>query len=590
MLRHRVIAFSGFLLLILNPYVLEYFALSRGYGLALGLMAGALFFFIRLLTEDDAHCALRHAWRSWLFAIASTVANLSLLNACLVFLGAGFIALVVRTRRAAPTTSTTLRHARPIRPPVRHLVLLTTVAMVLTVLVLSQDPGIVGRLYEPILVRMDGPARLDDIRVSQVNVRFEALALTRRDATWKRRDPADAMFLRIEMPIEEAASLRGIDVRIGNRDFATAPDDHTWTSHDDGGVRVFESRPLLSLARTRIPAFREVINWGGDRRYVAALGELAAIAVGGWALLAACLMLASQFAIRAAVGDADQWRRLVFAILILAAVAGGPLYVVAQNGELSYGGTTGLVADTFSSLVNASFHGRAYVANQTPLLLDALGMLMLVLACALAAYYFRARPRRAATGLWVLALFALVALEPIVEHAILQTPYPEHRTALFFLPLFVTFVFFALDALADFGARTRTLISATTLMVAMLAAGHMALTSNASSALDWPYDAATPAMITDLDRIISKQQSASLPAVLEVYWQYWPVAEVYARRLAPTRLVVVTRPAEQATGYQYVREREIEPGAVVLARYPVSDGVLARTTPEQRRGIDLNHH
>src|SRR6185436_12641938 len=41
-LRHRAIAFAGFLLLNLNPYVLDYFSLSRGYGLSLGFLMGTL--------------------------------------------------------------------------------------------------------------------------------------------------------------------------------------------------------------------------------------------------------------------------------------------------------------------------------------------------------------------------------------------------------------------------------------------------------------------------------------------------------------------------------------------------------------------
>ena len=55
-LRYRPIAFAGFLLLNLNAYLLDYFALSRGYGLALGFLMGALFFFFGF----SGSCAAGH--------------------------------------------------------------------------------------------------------------------------------------------------------------------------------------------------------------------------------------------------------------------------------------------------------------------------------------------------------------------------------------------------------------------------------------------------------------------------------------------------------------------------------------------------
>jgi len=45
------VAVAGLLLLNLNPYVLDFFALSRGYGLSLGFLMGALFFLFRFLID-----------------------------------------------------------------------------------------------------------------------------------------------------------------------------------------------------------------------------------------------------------------------------------------------------------------------------------------------------------------------------------------------------------------------------------------------------------------------------------------------------------------------------------------------------------
>src|SRR4029453_7506273 len=45
------IATAGFLLLNLNPYVLDFFTLSRGYGLSLGFLMGSLFYVFTFLDE-----------------------------------------------------------------------------------------------------------------------------------------------------------------------------------------------------------------------------------------------------------------------------------------------------------------------------------------------------------------------------------------------------------------------------------------------------------------------------------------------------------------------------------------------------------
>src|SRR5688500_15289784 len=67
------IALPGFALLNLNPYVLDFFTMSRGYGLSLGLVMGAIYF---LLTARPS--------RAIFFGGAAVLANFALMN---VYLG-----------------------------------------------------------------------------------------------------------------------------------------------------------------------------------------------------------------------------------------------------------------------------------------------------------------------------------------------------------------------------------------------------------------------------------------------------------------------------------------------------------------------
>lgn len=85
----------GLLLLVGNPFQLDFFALCRGYGLGLGFMAASLYFASKSLEGADGGGAAakrrrRNAARAGWFALAATLANLALLNyylALLVVLG-----------------------------------------------------------------------------------------------------------------------------------------------------------------------------------------------------------------------------------------------------------------------------------------------------------------------------------------------------------------------------------------------------------------------------------------------------------------------------------------------------------------------
>jgi hypothetical protein len=98
LLRRRVrplLVVPGLLLLTCNPFQLDFFALCRGYGLGLGFMAASLYFALESLERGDgggesARQRRRNAARSGWFALAATLANLTLLNyylALLVVLG-----------------------------------------------------------------------------------------------------------------------------------------------------------------------------------------------------------------------------------------------------------------------------------------------------------------------------------------------------------------------------------------------------------------------------------------------------------------------------------------------------------------------
>lgn len=93
-----VLAFFAFPLLFFNPFMLDFFGLARGYGLSLGCMAGALYFFLRQDPGSNTFKAYRKDLLfSLLFAALALFANLSMINfyiALLFLFCLGYFALL----------------------------------------------------------------------------------------------------------------------------------------------------------------------------------------------------------------------------------------------------------------------------------------------------------------------------------------------------------------------------------------------------------------------------------------------------------------------------------------------------------------
>jgi hypothetical protein len=72
-----------FIILLLNPFVNDYFCLARGYGISMALMLGSLFFVHMFIRENYEK---KFAFLSLLFASIALLANFSLINYVLILL------------------------------------------------------------------------------------------------------------------------------------------------------------------------------------------------------------------------------------------------------------------------------------------------------------------------------------------------------------------------------------------------------------------------------------------------------------------------------------------------------------------------
>ena len=89
-------AMLGFALLILNPYLIDFFSLARGYGLSLGLAMGGIYHLMQFDIKDAFEDQLKTFVKAMVFVCLATLSNLILFNLVFVFLVFFFFQFVVK--------------------------------------------------------------------------------------------------------------------------------------------------------------------------------------------------------------------------------------------------------------------------------------------------------------------------------------------------------------------------------------------------------------------------------------------------------------------------------------------------------------
>ena len=81
---NRWLVIAAFIVVNVNPYMLDFFCLSRGYGLSISMMMGSIYYFYLFHIKENKN---RNAILSVLFAALAVLANFVLLNYFVVLIG-----------------------------------------------------------------------------------------------------------------------------------------------------------------------------------------------------------------------------------------------------------------------------------------------------------------------------------------------------------------------------------------------------------------------------------------------------------------------------------------------------------------------
>ena len=581
---HQFIGLAGFVLLVAQPYLLDYFAVSRGYGLAIALLAWSICHVLRWLdlpaaSADGRRALVRAVW----LGAAAVAASFTVLPALLAMVVVAIVRLAWLTSRQAASPG----HERGWRSYWPHVVVWMLATVAFSTMVFSRDRNLSQGVYAPISVRVMGlfENEFAEIQVFREDATGRFRSLDRElGGVWRTGEARSAWGLRVELPVSIDRNLTSLDVEVGSDVFrrtrrAAGP----WEVRDSGASRVLTADHTVA-ARSAAGGKFGALNWLGDAAHWRVSLVHAGVVLAALTTLGAAAALAFGAAGRVGLVAPADARVFLAALLSVASLCAAPAYLLRRNNQLYFGGTSGLLTDTFGSMVA----GIVYTVDAWPWQghWATLGLVAGAMALALA-WLLGPRVRRAlAAPLALAGIVGLVAALTALQHAVLATPYLMARTALFLLPLLVLYVVTLADALAAWGPRSRVVVTSAVVLLAAGGAWHALEVANVSRLRDVPDDAATPHMLQAVAREVAAEGHPPAVVRVGVEWMFYPVARYYAARLsnAVTRYDVHVVPEPGATAdFIYGRHSPALGQGVEVRAFPQTGAVLWRS----RRPADV---
>jgi len=582
--RDAAVGLAGMLLLTTNPYVMDYLALSRGYGLALALVLGSVLMLGAWMAHPpDAPAARRACVWSVGLGAAAVSANFAAITTFLAVVAVVSLRLGFGAWRSLGAAALPAARMRWSWRTLAAWALLTTA---FSAAVISREKVLDQSLFTPVAVRVAGlfEDEASSIRVFRVDARDRLRELDRGpDGTWRTGELGDAWGLRVTLPVSVDRNLAALDVTIGERVFRRdRRTDGPWEVHDADGERVLVSSAALGAPLSGHAATARAINWAGNLRHGLLTAARTALVMAGLMTLAAVLLGLAAWLRRRPGVPAAGVDAASAALLVVASFAAAPAYLLQRNGQLYFGGTTGLVADTFSSLLQGTAYGVPLPEGLVRAVLVGLGLV----AAAVPVVLLASRRARAGAG-WRPAIatwgvLVLVSVGIVAQHRWLGTRYLTGRTALTLVPLVLLFLAQAGDAIARLGGAFRVASTLAMVLLATLGVGHFVNTANLSGTLDWPDDRDTPALFEAMARDAGANVTAPARLRVGVEWMFYPAARYYAERLstAATSYTVEVVPDEWPPfDYLFVRGGSALGSGTRLDTFPLTGAVLWRAVP-----------
>ncbi len=594
--KNKVIVICGFLLLNLNPYVLDFFSLCRGYGLSLGFLMAALFFFFSFLDKPipSSKEGYRNLSRSLAAASLAVLSNFSLLNVYLsliVFAGVFFMASNLKDRRR-PALEPPLQTQRRATKKRGVLLAIAALAVLFNLLVISQDLKLAEQAYEPVTVRIPGlnEQEKEEVFISRIDINNQEKPLINEGDLWKRDEPVLFKTVKFRCLSGLLDKIKTIEISVGPKTFGfDANDIKSFKNTRHQKYSVFYSRYSMTLERSLFPILRPAINWKGDRIFLKALLRRI-LAVAG----VAALVLLSVFGVgrllrRWPVIKAEQYRPLASSLLYLAIFAGCPLYVLKTGGALWYGGLApgwaGFIWDTVFSLVNNSFYWTFYFPRQERAVLLFITLSVVVFLAVLFIHSRKKTVARVLPGLSILACLFLSATFLALQNLVFGNPSLFGRTGLYFIPLVMLFLIFLFAALSRLTTALKIVALTLMVIVTILSLYHFYRTANTAMTVEWWGEADVIPLLDDLKTFKDKDFADRPTISLGVHDRLHSTLPYYIERRKLSWLELQTVPPYSGCDFYFIDEardsaRRILPQMILIKTYLLSGNHLVKPKQE----------
>jgi|GEM_PF-1622180 len=585
----KILAASGFMLLNLNPYVLDFFSLCRGYGLSMAFMVAALFFyasFLEKIFHQKTPGSRDLAW-SLGMAACSVLANLALLNVYVSLVFFTLVLFLVLNRKNPEPGIFTASVKKP--SPLKKILVLAFVlfALFFNLLSIGQDFIFSERFTEPLTVKIAGlppGGAVYGVSLFHGEVPFEY-----RNGLWTFDQKFYLSAIKFQIPLSSPHKIEAAEIRIGPQTFqVTSEQIQTWNNGQTEKYIFLYGDGSISLKRAIFSHLRPVINWGGDRPFfLSILGRAVLIMILYGGLYGLVLGIGGLFERRKILAK-EQLRPLVSATFILAALVAYPIFLFRKNQEFIYWESDkGFFQDTVFSLIRSSFYGKNHFLLQE-LFIFSLVLLSFVLFFILVLVYLRKKTFfKIQTAFFLMAVLFLSALSTAGQSLLFRIPYLYERTAVFFIPLYMLFLIFLFQSLAESHQKMNISAASVVLLLALLGALHFSQSMNTLWVQDWKYGADTKYMLKDLSSLKEKDPASPQKIQLGIRWLFAPAIDYYRMKdkMVWLEIGLVDKPG-QLLNYDYCYlTPELMPDKAflinkkisVIKRYKNSGNVLLKT-------------
>lgn len=213
-----------------------------------------------------------------------------------------------------------------------------------------------------------------------------------------------------------------------------------------------------------------------------------------------------------------------FLCLISIIVLYEPVRRLITYNKMDFGGKSGFISDTFSSVINYTFYNLT-LSNSMRVFLMALFSLLILFTFGLIVKMIVQKQlaffQEHKALIVVNALIILISSASIIQHFLFHTDFLSGRFTLFLIPLFLLNGGFLINYLTTLGYKN-TLLSVVFLL-AMLSTynfySHFTMSSNS----EWAYDANTKKAM----KLLASQQHTSDSINLGVSWELEPTCNFY---------------------------------------------------------------